>query len=393
MSSPARIVVKLGTQVVVEQSTGLPALERLAAVINDIARLRADGHQVILVSSGAVGMGRQALNLPGPLELAQKQACAAVGQSRLMALYEHLCKTVGMTTAQVLVTAQDFTSRAAYLNLRASCEELLALEVLPIFNENDVVSVAGIKDKDSKAEQRSFDDNDKLSSLVAGKLSANKLIILTNVDGVYTENPANNPHAERIARIDTLNQLSSISCAGASSLGRGGMASKLEAAKIAALCGVTTVIASATRPSPVSAALSGTCGTTVAIDSLTDSSSSLSGRKKWFGLSSGFCGVVTVDAKARLSLEQGASSLLPVGVVRVEGEFSVGDIISISDEHGEEIGRGIASQSSATLRAIAGMRTTQAREHLGADEKEEVVHRDNLVVFSETLERDTIHGA
>jgi glutamate 5-kinase len=392
MPSPARIVVKLGTQVVVEQSTGLPALERLRAIINDIAKLRASGNQVILVSSGAVGMGRQILGLHGHLDLAKKQACAAIGQSRLMALYEHLCKTVDMTTAQMLVTAQDFTNRTAYLNLKASCEELLALDVLPVFNENDVVSVAGIRDTDSKSEQRSFDDNDKLSSLVAGKLSAERLIILTNVDGVYTANPTDNPHAERIARIDTLSQLSSVSCAGASSLGRGGMASKLEAAKIAALCGVTTIIASATRPTPVSAALSGECGTTIAIDSLSDSQT-LSGRKKWFGLSSGFCGVIAIDQQARRSLEQGGSSLLPVGVTGVEGEFSVGDVISIKDERGEEIGRGITTQSAATLRSIAGMRTLQAREHLLPHEKDEVVHRDNLVVFSESRQEEYVDGA
>lgn len=391
MSSPVRIVVKLGTQVVVDQSTGLPALERLAAIINDIAKLKASGHEVILVSSGAVGMGRQALNLKGSLELAQKQACAAVGQSRLMALYDQLCKTVGITIAQVLVTAQDFTNRSAYLNLKNSCEQLLALGTLPIFNENDVVSVAGIRDIGLKAEKRSFDDNDKLSALVAGKLSANALIILTNVDGVYTDNPENNPNAERIARIETLQHLSSISCTGTSSLGRGGMASKLEAAKIATLCGVTTVIASATRPSPVTTALSGSCGTTITIDTAT-SSSSLSGRERWFGLSSGFCGIVTVDMKAREILEERSSSLLPVGVVRVEGDFSIGDVISIIDTNGDEVGRGIASQKSSTLRSIAGMRTPQARPLLGADEKDEVVHRDNLVIFTEAREEEVQHG-
>ena len=229
MTTPTRIVVKLGTQVVVDQSTGLPALERLGAIINDIAKLKAIGHEVILVSSGAVGMGRQALNLKGPLELPKKQACAAVGQSRLMALYDQLCKTVGVTIAQVLVTSQDFTNRAAYLNLKNSCEELLSLGTLPIFNENDVVSVAGIRDTGAITEKKSFDDNDKLSALVAGKLSATTLVILTNVDGVYTENPESNPNAERITKIESLQHLASISCSGTSTLGRGGMASKLEA--------------------------------------------------------------------------------------------------------------------------------------------------------------------
>lgn len=391
MRNPTRIVVKLGTQVVVDQGSGLPALERLGAIINDIAKLKKNGHEVILVSSGAVGMGRQALNLTGPLELPQKQACAAVGQSRLMALYDQLCKTVGVTIAQVLVTSQDFTNRTAYLNLKNSCEELLSLGILPIFNENDVVSTAGIRDIGVKSEKKSFDDNDKLSALVAGKLSANELVILTNVDGVYTENPESNPNAERIAHIETLQHLASVSCAGTSSLGRGGMASKLEASKIAALCGVTTIIASAMRPSPVSAALGGECGTRITMNGM--AAQSLTGRERWFGLSSGFCGVVTIDLKARHSLEKGTSSLLPVGVVHVEGEFSVGDVISIVDINGQEVGRGLSGQNSSSLRKIAGLRTPQARELLGADEKDEVVHRDNLVIFTEAAEVEEItHG-
>jgi glutamate 5-kinase len=382
MRSPPRIVVKLGTQVVVDQTTGMPALERLAAIINDIAKLKATGHEVILVSSGAVGMGRQALGITGSIDLPRKQACAAVGQSRLMALYDQLCKTMGLTIAQVLVTSQDFTNRNAYLNLKNSCEQLLELGTLPIFNENDVVSVAGIRDTNTKAEQRSFDDNDKLSSLVAGKLSANTLVILTNVDGVFTDNPETTPSAQPIARIETLHHLSSISCSGTSTMGRGGMYSKLEAAKIAALCGVSTIIASATRASPITSALSGTVGTTIAIDTSTRTSP-LSGRERWFGLSSGFAGVVTIDLKARESLEQGNHSLLPVGVTAVDGDFVVGDVISIVDTNGQEVGRGIASQTSGSLRKIAGMRTHQAKEILLVDEKEEVVHRDNLVIFSE----------
>lgn len=382
MQSSTRIVVKLGTQVVVDQTTGLPALERLGAIVNDIAKLKASGNEVILVSSGAVGMGRQALNLKGSLDLSQKQACAAVGQSRLMALYDQLCTTVGVTIAQVLVTSQDFTNRAAYLNLKNSCEQLLSLGTLPIFNENDVVSVAGIRDTDTRAEQKSFDDNDKLSALVAGKLSANVLVILTNVDGVYTDNPETNPNASQVSRIETLEHLLSISCSGKSTMGRGGMSSKLEAAKIAALCGVTTIISSAMRPSPVSAALTGQHGTTVSIDAA-PTASSLSGREKWFGLSSGFAGVVTIDLKARESLEKGTNSLLPVGVVKVDGDFSVGDVISIIDTNGQEVGRGIASQKSSSLRTIAGMRTQQAKSALSPDEKDEVVHRDNLVIFTE----------
>lgn len=385
MSLSTRIVVKLGTQVVVDQSTGLPALERLSAIINDIALLKRSGCEVILVSSGAVGMGRYALDIKGTLDLPLKQACAAVGQSRLMALYDQLCTTLGVSVAQVLVTSRDFTNRIAYLNLRSSCEQLLSLGVLPIFNENDVVSVAGIQDRghsEEMAGQRSFDDNDKLSALVAGKLSAQVLVILTNVDGVFSDNPSENPDARLVSRIESLEELSAITCSGTSALGRGGMASKIEAAKIAGLCGVKTIITAATRPSPVTAALSGSYGTTIALDA-SASPSLLSGRERWFGLSSGFAGIVTVDQKAREALERGQNSLLPVGVVKVEGEFSVGDIISIIDTNGEEVGRGISSQKAASLRAIAGKRTQEAKGLLSPEEKDEVIHRDNLVVFRE----------
>jgi glutamate 5-kinase len=168
-------------------------------------------------------------------------------------------------------------------------------------------------------------------------------------------------------------------------MGRGGMSSKLEAAKIAALCGVTTTISSAMRPGPVSVALTGLHGTTVSIDAAT-TASTLSGRERWFGLSSGFAGVVTIDLKARESLEKGTNSLLPVGVVKVDGDFSVGDVISIIDTNGQEVGRGIVSQKSTSLRAIAGMRTQQAKSILSPDEKEEVVHRDNLVIFTEAAD-------
>jgi len=385
MSRQTRIVVKLGTQVVVDHASGLPARTRLNTIVGDLATLKRAGHEVIMVSSGAVGMGRQALAIPGALDLPLKQACAAVGQSQLMALYALLCKEFGIIVAQVLVTAQDFTNREGYLNLRNSCEQLLSLGTLPIFNENDVVSTAGIRERGPHADgssKKSFDDNDKLSALVAGKLSAEILVILTNVDGVYTDNPFNNPEAVRIERISTIEHLATVSCAGKSSLGRGGMSSKLEAAKIAGLCGVKTIIASADGEAPISAALSGTAGTTIDLGTRA-ATSLLSGRERWFGLSSGFAGVVTIDSKARAALERGPHSLLPVGVTKVEGDFSVGDIVSVIDEQGEEVGRGITSQSSVSLRAVAGKRTQEARGSLTSQEKDEVIHRDNLVVYRE----------
>lgn len=387
MNSHQRIVVKLGTQVVVNTTSGTPALDRISAILLDIRNLISSGHEVILVSSGAIGMGRQALNLKGSLSLAQRQACASVGQVRMMSLYDQLCTTLGITSAQILVTSHDFADRAAYLNLGNTCEALLSLGTLPIFNENDVVSTAGIKERGDLAgsvEQRSFDDNDKLSALIAGKLAADILVILTNVDGVYSDNPETNPSAERIPFINSLQQLNSVACSGTSSLGRGGMSSKLEAAKIAALCGVKTIISSALKGEPVVTALAGGAGTTV--DLASADAPPLRGKKRWFGTASGFSGVITVDAQARAILERGGASLLPVGVTKVEGEFEVGDVVSIVDESGVEIGRGIASQMASSLRQVAGLRSGDAKQLLTKHDKEEVVHRDSLVIFTEAAD-------
>ena len=384
MNSRERIVVKLGTQVVLDATSGTPALDRISAILLDIKTLLALGHEVILVSSGAIGMGRQALKLSGQLTLAQRQACASAGQVRILSLYDQMCAVLGITIAQILVTSHDFADRAAYLNLGNTCEALLSLGTLPIFNENDVVSTAGIKDRGDIGGQRSFDDNDKLSALVAGKLCADVLVILTNVDGVYSDNPETNPRAERVPFIHSLQQLNSISCSGTSNLGRGGMTSKLEASKIAALCGVKTVIASASKPNSVLAALTAGAGTTINLRHA--HAPILRGKKRWFGTASGFSGIITIDAEARTVLERGGASLLPVGVVKVEGEFEIGDVVSIIDEQGVEIGRGIASQMASSLRRVAGLRSEEAAPFLAGQDKEETVHRDSLVVFTESVD-------
>jgi glutamate 5-kinase len=372
-----RLVVKLGTQVVIEQSRGEVARDCLRAVADDIAKLMRQGYEAVLVSSGAVGLGRLQLGLSGKLELAEKQACAALGQARLMALYSELFAAHKIKVAQVLLTAHDFSDRNRYLNLRNAFERLLGLGVLPVVNENDVVSVAGLIDTERRS---SFDDNDKLSALVAGKLDADSLVILTNVAGVYTGNPAEDAGAVLIREVRTLAELAAIDTAGQSALGRGGMDAKLNAARVAALCGVRTVISSGFAPSPVVDALAGRCGTAI------HSAARMRGRKRWIGLSSGYSGVVTVDERAKEMLIQQNRSLLPVGVTSVAGSFEVGDIVSIRDEQGHEIGRGIVSQRSSSLRKIRGMRSPQLKDKLGADEKTVAVHRDNLVLFHQGSE-------
>lgn len=368
-SNKSCIVIKLGTQVVVDE-LGL-ATERLETIVREIVALAQD-LRIVLVSSGAVGLGRQALKLVGPLELAQKQACAAVGQSILMNLYRKLLGKFEIEVGQILVTAQDFSDRNRYLNLKNSFEELLSLGVIPIVNENDVVSTAGIIEDGTL---KSFDDNDRLSSLVAGKLGADTLLILTNVEGVFDSNPSENQNAKLISEISSFSQLQLIDTQGQSSLGRGGMSSKLAAARMACLCGVRTIIASGMSASPISTALSGESGTTIL------PRETLSDKKKWIGTGSGYSGVVIVNECAVKVLLKDRASLLPVGVVGVVGEFDNQEVVSIQDEGGQEIGRGLASMSAATLRKVMGQHTKDVHLSLLSGEKDEVSHRNNLVIF------------
>lgn len=366
-----RIVIKLGTQVVIEDEDNNPALERLRGIVAETALLTDQGKQVVVVSSGAVGLGRKQLQLVGPLELRDKQACAALGQGMLMGLYSELFAAHGRKVAQILVTAADFSDRERYLNLRNCFEKCFSFGVVPIVNENDVVSTAGIIEIGNA---KSFDDNDRLSSIVAAKLQADTLVILTNVAGVFTENPTNNPNAFllRTLEIDSRD----VKTGGISSGGRGGMQSKLKAARLASLCGTETIISSGFIHNAIQAALSGDAGT------LVPAKGKLKSRQAWIGVASGHQGTVVVNrCTAEALSSESKMSLLPIGVVSVVGEFSSKDIVSIQDEAGAELARGIVSMSSSTIIRVKGMHSDAAKPLLSEDEKPEVVHRDNLVLL------------
>lgn len=379
-----RIVIKLGTQVVIELAAGNGdgqfASERLAGLTRQCAELMEQGKEVILVSSGAVGLGRQALKLTGPLSLNEKQACAAVGQNLLMEAYRELFQQSGLVTAQVLLTATDFADRKHYLNLRQTLETLLKLHTVPIINENDTTSTMELQEE---SYTKGFGDNDMLSALVASKLGADLLVILTNVDGIYTDNPFTNPNAKRVARIESFQDLQKIDASGQSLLGRGGMSSKLEAARMASLSGVHTLITSGLRPQPLSALLNEEPepdGTVVLPQA------SLSGKKRWIGMASGYHGAIVVNAGARKALVEQHASLLAIGITGVLGEFFAQQVVSIQDEQGVEIGRGLTHFSSDEVERVKGLKGGQITERLGLDSHEraeEIVHRDNLVVFEE----------
>lgn len=382
-----RIVIKLGTQIVVEPD-GQLAVSRLRALMAQCAALHSDGKEVIIVSSGAVGLGRNRLKQQGTLTLSEKQACAAVGQSLLMDTYRQLLEPAGLVCAQVLLTALDFADRKHYLNLRQTLETLLKWGGIPIINENDVTSTMELQEE---GYTKGFGDNDKLSALVAGKLDADLLVILTNVDGIYTENPANNPNAEKISLIGAFQDLQRIETAGRSMLGRGGMTSKLEAARIAAISGLHTYIASGLHDEALAPLLregAEASGTIILPQA------SLRGRKRWIGAASGYHGVLIVNEGARQALIRQGASLLPVGIIAVQGDFAAQQVISIQDEQGREIGRGLSGFSSETLRRLQGVQGKHIRDVLallqGEDSadgpiRDEAIHRDDLVIFEEAL--------
>lgn len=354
------------------------AVERLSWVVDHAARLLSGGVEVLLVSSGAIGLGRERIGLEDPLSLASRQACAAVGQTLLMDAYRDLFARHGFETAQILVSGDDFASRTTYLSLQKTLERLLELRVVPIINENDTISVAEIEQVDGG---RSFGDNDKLSALVASKLGANPLVILTDVDGIYTHDPSTHPAADRIPVIEGLGSARGIRASGPSRLGRGGMATKLEAARMAAVSGVTTVIASGMEPDTLSRIFEpggAAPGTWVVPEP-----ERMPKRKHWIGLASGHRGVLTVNEGARMALEERYASLLAVGITAVRGRFKVRDVVSVQDESGRELGRGIVNFSVDDVRRIMGRSSDRIPELLGHDEGDEVIKRHDLVMYEE----------
>ncbi|HSR54492.1 MAG TPA: glutamate 5-kinase [Acidobacteriota bacterium] len=376
-ASCRRIVVKLGTQIVVHED-GSAARRRLAGLAGQMARLRQDGRSLLLVSSGAVGLGRRALHMPpGELSLVEKQACAAVGQGLLMQIYRELFQNHGLTMAQVLLSAGDFAHRQRYLTLHRTLEKLLDMGVLPIINENDTVSTEELEEE---AGSLGFGDNDRLSALVAGKLSADLLVILTDVDGIYTDNPREKPSARRLERIDDFSQLSKIRSRGHSAYGRGGMSAKIEAARVASISGVPTWVTSGLGENTLAPLLD---PKTSRPGTLVLAQSTLRGRRPWIGFASGTQGTLVVNSGARQALVERQASLLSVGIVSVEGHFKPGQVVSVQDQQGFEVGRGVTRLSSEQIERVKGLDSASARGLLGQDVRDETIHRDDLVIFQE----------
>jgi len=371
--SARRLVIKVGSALLVDAATGALRTDWIAGVAEDLAAARASGMQVMVVSSGSVALGRRALGLPrGPLPLEQAQAAAAVGQIRLAQGWQEALAPHALISGQVLLTLEDTRDRRRYLNGRATLKALLDLGVVPIINENDTVATDEIR----------FGDNDRLAARVALMAEADALVLLSDVDGLYTANPRVDPdarHLPRVARITP--DIEAMGAGAGSDVGTGGMRTKLLAAKTATQGGCAMAICQGDVLRPILALKNGARATWFEAEQ-----TPLSARKQWIaGMKPE--GRLIVDAGAADALRRGAS-LLPAGLRAVSGDFGRGDPVSIEDQTGAAIGAALVSYSAEEARAIAGRRSDAIEAVLGYAGRTALAHRDDMVVWD-----DLAHGA
>ncbi|MEO6811889.1 MAG: glutamate 5-kinase [Isosphaeraceae bacterium] len=364
-------VVKVGTGVLTHDN-GTLDLDRVGHLAEQVSAVASTGRRVALVSSGAVGAGLGRLGLPGrPESLPQLQAAAAIGQSYLIRAYDEGFRRHGRHAAQLLLTHEDFDSRPRYLNMRNTLSALFNWDAVPVINENDTISVDEIK----------FGDNDRLAAMVTNLLQAPLLVVLSVVDGLYRSDPGTGAVDLSGEPIDLVPELDdqTLALAGASTstLGTGGMRSKLHAARLVTQAGGSVVIASGRKDAPLTRILA---GDPVGTLFLARGGRTKRARPRWIGLTARPKGHYVVDLGARRALESGNKSLLPIGILDVAGSFRKGDVVGIRDPDGVEFARGLTNYATADVRQILGLRTDQIRQVLGSALCDEVVHRDHLVL-------------
>jgi glutamate 5-kinase len=367
LTSARRLVVKVGSSLLVDERTGAADHAWLAAFAADAARMRARGQQILVVSSGAVALGRRRLGLGRKLDLPSKQAAAAAGQSLLMHAWEEAFAPHGVTTAQVLLTRDDTERRRRWLNARATIETLLSLGVAPVVNENDTVVTEEIR----------YGDNDRLAARVAQMIGADLLVLLSDIDGLYTADPRRDAQARHIPVVSELSAAIEAMAGGANAeagVGTGGMATKVMAARIAAAAGCATLVTLGARPAPLGAVEAG-ARATLFEPSLTPAAA----YKAWIAGSLAPQGALVVDAGAAAALRQG-KSLLPAGVKAVEGRFEKGDAVIVRDEAGREIGRGLSRYDAGDAETIKGLRSSAIEAALGFTEGSTLIHADDLAL-------------
>jgi glutamate 5-kinase len=365
-ASGGRVVVKVGSSSLTTTAGGLDG-SRLTALVDELAKARSSGRELVLVSSGAIAAGLAPLNLPRrPRQLALQQAAAAVGQGLLVARYAEAFGRHGLGVGQVLLTVDDMTRRTHYRNAYSTLHKLLDLGVVPVVNENDTVATHEIR----------FGDNDRLAALVAQLVHADALILLSDVDGLYDGNPAL-PHTRRVPEVRDLSDLDGLRIGGTgrAGLGSGGMRTKVEAARIATGSGIDVVLASAGEVAAVLA------GEQVGTRFLPRARGRRARRLLWLEHATDALGELRLDAGAVRAVVELGKSLLPAGITGVDGLFAAGDPVDLVDEHGRAVARGLVNYDAAELPALLGRSTRELARELGPEYEREVVHRDDMVIL------------
>jgi glutamate 5-kinase len=369
LASASRVVIKIGSSLLVDRASGRLNRPWLESIGDELARLQGRGQQVLVVSSGAIALGRKYLGLSrDQRRLEDHQAAAAAGQILLAHAYQEILEARGLKIAQVLLTLDDTENRRRYLNARSTLETLLKLGVIPIINENDTVATQEIR----------YGDNDRLGARVAEMTSADALVLLSDVDGLYDADPTKNPAARMIPVVRELTpEIEALAGTSATEYGSGGMITKLVAARICMNAGCATLIASGRQFYPLQAVeAGGPC--TWFLPGRTPRQA----RKQWIAGTLVPRGTLVVDAGAEKALKAG-SSLLPVGVTAVEGDFQRGDAVTIRNRDGRDLGRGLTAYASGEARRILGRRSEELEALLGYRGRDEMIHRDNLVLLDD----------
>jgi len=366
LSHAKLVVIKIGSALLVDPDSGTLRRTWLESLCADVAVLRREGKNVILVSSGAIALGRRALKLrSGPLKLEESQAAAAAGQVRLAEAYADILAGADIVAAQILLTLGDTEERRRYLNARATLKTLIALGSIAVINENDTVATAEIR----------YGDNDRLAARVASMMEADLLILLSDVDGLYTSDPARDAAAAHVAEVDAITpQVEAMAGDTLSGVGRGGMASKLAAAKIATAAGCDVIIAKGSSEHPIAAIRSGARTSRFAANG-----TPAAARKRWIAGVLKPQGTLIIDAGAAKALADG-KSLLPAGIRQIDGRFERGDAVVVKDHSGREIARGLAAYGAGDAERIAGKRSLEIEAILGYRGRDEMIHRDDLAL-------------
>ena len=368
LGSKNKIVIKIGTNLLADKVDGINH-DRIDKIVSGFTYLQSLGNSVALVSSGAIGAGVAALKLKQrPKTIPEKQATAAIGQPLLMEAYENAFRKTGFTIAQILLTKDDFVNRTRYVNAKNTFSVLFDQSVVPIINENDTVSVDEIK----------LGDNDNLSALVANLIEADLLIILSDIDGLFSDDPTKNNKAELIPIVEKITpQIEKLAKSSNTELSTGGMITKIQAAKRCASSGTAMIITNGKSPNAIENIFSGNFRGTLFLPE----ENKLNVKKKWIGFVAHSKGYLIVDDGAKNALVKKNKSLLPSGIIEVHGEFKKNDAITVCDIEGIDIAKGVSAFSSIELNKIKGKKTSEIEKAINRKSSDEVIHKDNLVIF------------